>query len=190
VHVEEHVVEVHNGRNVVVVRAAVPRGAHVGKWPNRLRAAWEDKSLNPPCCGHQRVAGGGLGWRQGAVEGGASFWRSERQVDTGGGRRRRQRWKGGGARAAGQPRGGEGQMVWSLCRPRADKELRARGRAGCPDRHISCPNLRPEWMRTDAFGQLCLFGSPCWAMCSVRADAFGCGVVVCVGPLEMPSWHR
>jgi hypothetical protein len=31
VHVEELIVMVDNGRNVVVVRAAVPRGAHVGK---------------------------------------------------------------------------------------------------------------------------------------------------------------
>jgi hypothetical protein len=49
---------------------------------NRLRAAWEDISLNPPCGGLQRVASGGLGWRQGAVEGGVSFWRSGQQADT------------------------------------------------------------------------------------------------------------
>jgi hypothetical protein len=39
VRVEELIVEVDNGRNVVVVRAAVLRRAHVGKWPNRLCAA-------------------------------------------------------------------------------------------------------------------------------------------------------
>jgi hypothetical protein len=38
VRVEELVVEVDNGRNVILVRAVVPRGAHVGKWPNRLLA--------------------------------------------------------------------------------------------------------------------------------------------------------
>jgi hypothetical protein len=70
--VEELIVEVDNGRNVVVL-VVVPRGAHVGKWPNRFRAAWEGSSLNPPCCGHQRVGGGGLGRRRGAVEGGVSF---------------------------------------------------------------------------------------------------------------------
>jgi hypothetical protein len=32
------------------------------------------------------VAGGGLGWRRGAVEGGASFWRSGQQADTSDGR--------------------------------------------------------------------------------------------------------
>jgi hypothetical protein len=46
-----------------------------------------------------------------------------------------------------------------------------------------------EWVRADAFGQLCLFGSPRWAVCSVRPDAFGCGVVVCVAPLKMPLGH-
>jgi hypothetical protein len=86
VRVEELIVEVANGCNVVVVRAAVPRRAHVGKWPNRLRAAWEDSSLNPPCCGRQRVAGGGLGRRRGAVEGGAFFGGGGRQADNGGGR--------------------------------------------------------------------------------------------------------
>jgi hypothetical protein len=65
----------------------------------------------------------------------------------------------------------------------------ARGRAGCSGRHILGPNLRSEWMRANAFGQLCLFGSPRWAVCSVCADAFGCGVVVCVGPVEMPYGH-
>jgi hypothetical protein len=41
-------------------------------------------------------------------------------------------------------------------------------------------------MRADAFEQLYLFGSPHWAVCSVRADAFERGVVIYVGPLEMP----
>jgi hypothetical protein len=71
--VEELIVEVDNGRNVIIVRAVVLRRAHVGKWPNRLRAAWEDNSLNPPYCGRQRVADGGQGRRRGALEEGASF---------------------------------------------------------------------------------------------------------------------
>jgi hypothetical protein len=74
VRLEELIVEVDNDRNVVIVRADVPRGAHIGKWPNRLRASMEDNSLKPPYGGRQRVAGGGLGWRRGAVEGGPSFW--------------------------------------------------------------------------------------------------------------------
>jgi hypothetical protein len=82
-------------------------------------------------------------------------------------------------------RGGKGLEPLSAG-PGADKEGGVRGRTGCPGRRILGPNLRPEWVRTDAFGQLCLFGSPRWAVCSVRADAFGCGVVICVGPLEMP----
>jgi hypothetical protein len=68
VRVEELVVEVDNGRNVVVVQAVVPRGAHVGKWLNRLRVAWECSCLNPPCCGRQRAGGGGLGWPSGCDE--------------------------------------------------------------------------------------------------------------------------
>jgi hypothetical protein len=110
VHVEELVVEVDNGRKVVVVQAAVPRSAHVGKWPNKLHAAWEDSSLNPPCGGRQRVPTGGLGWRQGAVEGGASFWRLGQQADIDGGR--------GGAgdgkeeERAQQGNKGEGRWKW------------------------------------------------------------------------------
>jgi hypothetical protein len=50
--IEELVVEVDNGGNVVV-RAAVHRGAHVGKWPNRLRSTREDSSLKPPNGGPQ-----------------------------------------------------------------------------------------------------------------------------------------
>jgi hypothetical protein len=72
-----------------------------------LRAAWEDSSLNPPCGGHQRVTGGGLGWHRGAVEGGASCWRlggSKPAVGVAA-----PATKGGGARAAGQHRGGEGK---------------------------------------------------------------------------------
>jgi hypothetical protein len=105
--------------NVVIVRAAVLRCAHVGKWLNRLRAAWEGSSLNPPCCGRRRVAGGGLGRRQGVVEGGASFWWS----GAASGRQRwawqRRRWKGGRARAAGKHKGGGGKWLgasvgWAL----------------------------------------------------------------------------
>jgi hypothetical protein len=70
--------------------------------------------------------------------------------------------------------------------PGADKDEGARGRARCPGRHISGPNLRPEWVRADAFGHLYLFGSSHWAVCSVRTNAFRRGVVVCVGPMEMP----
>jgi hypothetical protein len=160
VRVEALIVEVGNGRNVVVVRAAVPRCAHVEKWSNRLRAAWEDNSLNPPCCGRLRVAGGGLGQRRGAVDRGASFWRSGKAN----GRRRCawrcRRWKKRRSARSRETQGRGGEMVWSLCRLGPG----ARGRASCPGRHISGPNLRPEW---------------------VRADVFERGMVVCVGGLEM-----
>jgi hypothetical protein len=82
-------------------------------------------------------------------------------------------------------RGGNGLEPLSAG-PGADKEGGARGHAGCPGRRILGPNLRPEWVHADAFRQLCLFGSPRWAVCSVRANAFGRGVVVCISPLEMP----
>jgi hypothetical protein len=51
--VEELVVETDNGSNVVVIRAVVHCGAHVGKWPNELRVAREDSSLKPPYGGPQ-----------------------------------------------------------------------------------------------------------------------------------------
>jgi hypothetical protein len=85
-----------------------------------------------------------------------------------------------------QGRGGGNGLEPLSAGPGADKEGRVRGRAGCPGRRILGPNLRPEWVRADAFGQLCLFGSPRWAVCSVRTDAFGRGVIVCVGPLKIP----
>jgi hypothetical protein len=63
-------------------------------------------------------------------------------------------------------------MAWSLCRLSPGRTRGgARGRTVCPGRHISGPNLRSEWVRADAFGQLCLFGSPRWAVYSVRVDA-------------------
>jgi hypothetical protein len=81
-------------------------------------------------------------------------------------------------------RGGNGLEPLSAG-PGADKKGGARGHAGCPGRRISGPNLRLEWMRTDIFEQLCLFRSSRWTMYSVCATAFGRGIVVCVGPLEI-----
>jgi hypothetical protein len=60
------------------------------------------------------------------------------------------------------------------------------GRARCLGQHIPGPNLRPKWVRANAFGQRCLFASSCWADSFVRADAFGRALSVWVGPLEMP----
>jgi hypothetical protein len=121
-------------------------------------------------------------WKEGLL-----FCGRGRQADTGGGR------AGAGDRKeeerAQQGNTGEGRWKWlgaSVGWARADKEGRVRGRAGCPVRRILGRNLRPEWVRADAFGQLCLFGSPRWAVCSVRTDAFGRGVIVCVGPLKIP----
>jgi hypothetical protein len=74
VRVEELIIEVDNGRNVVLVRVAVPRGAHIGKWLNRLHAGREDSFLKAPYNGRRRAAGGGLGWCRGAMEGGASVF--------------------------------------------------------------------------------------------------------------------
>jgi hypothetical protein len=68
---------------------------------------------------------------------------------------------------------------------RADKEGHAQGHVGCPGRRISGPNLRPEWVHADVFGQLCLFESSRWAVYSVRTDTFGHEVVEWIGPLEM-----
>jgi hypothetical protein len=141
-----------------------------------LRAALEDSSLNPPCCGRQRVAGSGLGWRRVWWKEGFLFGGRGRPTDTGGGR--------GGAgdrkeeeRAQQENTGkGRGNGLEPLSAgPGADKEGRARGRAGCPGRRILGPNMRPEWVRADAFRQLC---PSHWAVCSVRADAFERGMVV------------
>jgi hypothetical protein len=74
-------------------------------------------------------------------------------------------------------RGGENGLEPLSAGPEADKEGHAEGRAGCPGRRISDPNLRLKWVRADAFGQLFLFRSSRWTVCSVPADAFGHGVV-------------
>jgi hypothetical protein len=72
--VEELVVEVDNGHNVIVVRAVVHRDAHVDKWPNRLRAARKDSSLEPPSMVLKWTASGDPGWPRGEVEGGLVFF--------------------------------------------------------------------------------------------------------------------
>jgi hypothetical protein len=163
VRVEELVVEVDDGRNVVVVRAAVPQGTHVGKWPNRLRAAWEDNVLSQPYGGRQRVANGGLGWCRCVAEGGIQFWWLGQQVDAGVGvaapateRRRR------ASSRATEGRGGENSLEPLSAGPRADKEGRAEGDAGCPGRRILDPNLWPKWVRADKIGPGRLFGSGHW----------------------------
>jgi hypothetical protein len=56
-----------------------------------------------------------------------------------------------------QGRGGGNGMEPLSAGPGTDKEGRGRGHAGCPGQRISGPNLRLEWVRGDAFGQLCLF---------------------------------
>jgi hypothetical protein len=43
--VEELVIEVGNGGNVIIIRAVVHRCAPVGKWPNKLRTGRDDRSL-------------------------------------------------------------------------------------------------------------------------------------------------
>jgi hypothetical protein len=117
-------------------------------------------------------------WKEGLLFGGRG-----RQVDTDDGRGGAGDGKEEGRAQQGNTGKGRGNGLEPLSAgPRADKE----GHTGCPGRRISGPNLKLEWMRADAFGQLCLFGSPRWTVCSVRADAFGHGMVVYVGPLEMP----
>jgi hypothetical protein len=111
-------------------------------------------------------------WKEGLLFGGRG-----RQADASDGR--------GGASDGNTGEEGENGFEPLSAGPGADKGggvVCARGHAGCPSRRISDPNLRPKWVRTDAFGQLCLFGSPRWAVCSVRANAFGRDVVVCVSP--------
>jgi hypothetical protein len=138
-----------------------------------LRVPWEDNSLNPPCCGHRQVAGDGLGCRRGVVEGGASFL----AVGVASGHRRwapaTERRRSARSRIT-QGRGGGNGLEPLSPGPEADKEVRTRGREGCPGQRIS--------------GQIRgLFGSPRWAVCSVRADTFEHKMVVWVGPLKMPS---
>jgi hypothetical protein len=118
VRVEELVVEVDNGHNVVLVRDVVPPGAHVGKWPNRLRAGSEDSSLKAPYGGRRpRVVSGGR-WMEGLLFLAVGAASGHRRCPW-----RRQRWKGGGARAAGQHRGrgGGNGLVTLSARPGADK---------------------------------------------------------------------
>jgi hypothetical protein len=188
-HVEELVVEVDNGRNVVVVQVAVHRDAHVGKWPMRLRAAREDSLLEPPTVVLKWTAGGDPGWPRGEV--GLVYWRLGQQVGTGDGRGGDDEGKEEGREGQGNTREGWGKWLGaSVGWARGGQEGRAGGRLGCPSRRISSPNLRPKWMRVDAFEHRCLFRSFRWTECSVRADTFGCAVVVCVGPLEMPLGMR
>jgi hypothetical protein len=78
--------------------------------------------------------------------------------------------------------GGEGEMAWSLCRlgsGRTRRGAREDARAVRADAF---------WAKSETeMGAHGLFGSPRWAVCSVRANTFGREMVVCVSPLKMPS---
>jgi hypothetical protein len=125
------------------------------------------------------TAYGGVGvwWKEGLLFGGRGGKRTP-AVDVAAATMERRR----SARSrATQGRGGENGFEPLLDGPGADNDGRVRGRPGCLRRRISRPNLRPEWVRVDAFEQLCLFGSPRWTMYSIRADALERGVVVRFG---------
>jgi hypothetical protein len=95
--------------------------------------------------------------------------------------------KGRGASNRGKLGEGVGECLGaSSTWARDGQERRVVGRACCPGRRILGPNLRPKWVRADAFGQLCLFGLSRWANSFVRTDVFRHAVSVWVGPLEMP----
>jgi hypothetical protein len=72
-----------------------------------------------------------------------------------------------------QHREGVGKCLGAFVgRARGGQEGHARGRARCPVRCISSPNLRLKWVHADTFGQR-LFGSPSYTDYFIRANAFG-----------------
>jgi hypothetical protein len=79
-------------------------------------------------------------------------------------------------------------MAWSLCRLGPGRTRRGhdrtRGLSGPTHLH---PNLRPEWVGADAFGQLCLFGLPCVLYertCSDASWSFASARWRCPNPLN------
>jgi hypothetical protein len=122
-------------------------------------ARWQGGQLSQ---GTLRWASAGGHRRPRVVSGGGGrrafcFWRLGRQVDTGGARGGTGDGKEEERERQGNTGGGVGEMARCLCQLGLGGQD---GRAGCLGRRISGPNLRSEWVRADAFGQLYLFGSP------------------------------
>jgi hypothetical protein len=116
--VAELVVEVDNGGNVVVVRAAVHRGAHVGT--GCARPGRTARSSHPTVV-LKWTATGGPEWPQGEVGRGA-YLRLGQQVGTGGGRGSAGEGNGGGRERQGNiGEGWENASVPLSAGPRANK---------------------------------------------------------------------